>query len=66
MMPDTVHVHLVEITDSKLAKHLRLCTRNLKSDRVKCCAECPFESIITHAKPELGPLFSRKRERIND
>ena len=39
----------------------RLCRKNLNSDRVKCCAQCPFEEEITKAYPELGRLFVHKR-----
>ncbi len=52
------------IDEQKLARHLRLCRRNLKSDRVKCCAACPFEPIITAHAPELAELFARKRAAL--
>lgn len=58
---DTYTTYAVTTSDLKLHNHLKLCIRNLKSDRVKCCAHCPFESIITQAKPELTPLFRGKR-----
>ena len=48
----------------KLKDHIRLCRRNLKSGRVKCCAQCPFEDEIAGAYPELRVLFNRKREYI--
>jgi hypothetical protein len=49
------------IDATKLDRHLRLCRRNLKGDRVKCCASCPFEAIIVAHAPELTELFERKR-----
>lgn len=52
------------VLTEKLDKHIKLCTRNIKSDRVKCCAQCPFELIITQHNPELGPLFTQKRKKL--
>jgi hypothetical protein len=46
----------------KLANHVKLCRRNLKSSRVKCCAGCPFEDEITQEYPELKMLFEAKRK----
>ena len=48
----------------RLAKHARLCRRNLLSPRVKCCAQCPFEDEIVAALPGLGPLFRAKRRAL--
>ena len=48
----------------KLDKHVKLCRRNLKSSRVKCCAECPFEDDITLFYPELKVLFVQKRQYL--
>ena len=49
----------------KILRHVkRLCRRNLKSDRVKCCAECPFEEEIVEADPSTRELFDGKRRRI--
>jgi len=46
----------------KLSRHVkRLCRKNLKLARVKCCAECPFEPIILDYYPELAKLFEIKR-----
>ena len=45
----------------RLESHIRLCRKNLKSDRVKCCADCPFEEEIVAEYPELQELFERKR-----
>ena len=45
----------------KLAKHVKLCKRNLRSDRVVCCANCPFEEEIVGEYPELEEKFNRKR-----
>lgn len=56
-----------EIMDiNKLKTHIKLCKRNLKSDRVKCCASCPFEEEIIGAYPELKRLFYLKRDRITN
>jgi len=49
---------------TKLAKHLNLCRKNLKSSRVKVCAECPFEDIIIQYHPELAELFEAKRRQM--
>lgn len=48
----------------KLERHVRLCRRNLKSDRVRCCATCPFEEEIVTQYPELGKLFEEKRQNV--
>ena len=49
---------------TKLKNHIKLCRKNLLSDRVKCCANCPFEAEIIKADTSLGLLFSRKRGRL--
>jgi len=46
----------------KLRRHIKLCRRNLKSDRVKCCATCPFEQEILLCYPDLKKLFIQKRK----
>lgn len=51
------------IDKSKLTTHIKLCKRNLRSDRVKCCAGCPFECVIIESYPELRDLFEEKRRR---
>ena len=48
----------------KLAKHIKLCKKNLKSARVKCCASCPFEEEITDKYPDLKDLFTAKRNIV--
>jgi len=45
----------------RLRKHVRICRRNLRNMRVKCCAECPFEEELTEVYPELTQLFEAKR-----
>jgi hypothetical protein len=47
----------------KLKIHIKLCKRNLKSTRVKCCNNCPFEEEILRHYPALKILFNRKRLR---
>ena len=47
---------------SKLRNHVKLCKKNLKSDRVKCCGNCPFEDEIVGVYPELKSLFVLKRK----
>lgn len=50
--------------NTKLDRHIRkLCIRNIRSDRVKCCAECPFEDIIVEHRPDLAVLFEQKRNK---
>lgn len=46
----------------KLKKHIRLCKRNLKSVRVKCCKTCPFEEEIVIEYPDLKFIFEEKRK----
>jgi len=48
----------------RLVNHLKLCRKNLKSNRVKCCAQCPFEDEIVEAEPTLEVLFETKRHMI--
>lgn len=50
------------VDKEKLDRHLKLCRRNLKSDRVVCCGSCPFEKIIVGNDAGLAPLFDAKRE----
>ncbi len=45
----------------RLKSHIRLCRRNLRSDRVKCCATCPFEEEIVAAYPDMEKEFMHKR-----
>jgi len=45
----------------KLKNHIKLCKKNLKSSRIQCCAECPFEEEIVGYYPELKELFDEKR-----
>jgi len=52
------------IDTTKLANQVKLCRRNLRSDRVKVCAQCPFEDIIVHRYPELQKLFVAKRRSV--
>jgi len=51
--------------ESRLERHIKLCKRNLNTDRVKCCATCPWEDEIAVRYPELITKFQRKR-RIHD
>ena len=48
----------------KLEEHIKLCKRNLKSQRVKCCAGCPFEEEISNIYPDLKYLFQRKQDQL--
>lgn len=48
----------------KLETHIKLCRRNLKSNRVKCCATCPFEEEILKEYPELKWAFIGKRVKV--
>jgi len=48
----------------KMKAHAKLCERNLKDKRVKCCAACPFESEITMLYPHLDILFNAKRKEL--
>ena len=48
----------------KLANHVKLCTKNLKSNGVICCAYCPFEEEIIKEYPILRTLFVLKRAHL--
>lgn len=48
----------------KLKIHIKLCRKNLKSKRVKCCANCPFEEEIVKHYPELEIMFITKRKEL--
>lgn len=50
---------------AKLKNHVKLCKKNLKSDRVKCCVTCPFEEEIVGYYPELKEKFSLKRLKFS-
>lgn len=50
----------------RLKVHVRLCRRNLKSTRVKCCATCPFEEEIIEEYPEMNVLFDTKRKMLDE
>jgi len=41
--------------------HLKLCRKNLKSNRVACCATCPFEDLIVSHDVRMAGLFDAKR-----
>ena len=45
----------------KLKNHVKLCLKNLKNNRVKCCAQCPFEEEIVKEYPQLNVAFVHKR-----
>lgn len=45
----------------KLDNHVKLCKRNLKNKKVKCCATCPFEDLIVSYYPLMEELFIKKR-----
>jgi hypothetical protein len=48
-----------------LIRHIkRQCQFNLKNNRMKRCATCPFEDLITEVDPTLKDLFKRKRYNI--
>lgn len=49
---------------NKLKVHIKLCRKNLKSKRTKCCAICPFENEICKNYPEMSILFKKKRRVI--
>jgi hypothetical protein len=44
-----------------MKNHLKLCKKNLKDKRVKCCLECPFEDEIVKFDPQMEQLFLEKR-----
>jgi len=46
----------------KLKIHVKLCRRNLKNIKIKCCASCPFEDEMVAEYPELAEEFTKKRK----
>lgn len=50
----------------KLHIHIKLCKSNLKSKRIKCCANCSFEEEILRYYPELQELFEAKRSFLRE
>ena len=48
----------------RLEKHIKLCRRNLRSTRVKCCTTCPFKEEILSIYPELAIGFYRKESNL--
>lgn len=48
-----------------LSNHVKLCIKNLKSKRVICCSQCPFEEDILAYYPNLRGLFEAKRKEHN-
>jgi len=53
-----------KVDQERLHKHIKLCRRNLRSNRVQCCATCPFEDFVVAHSPDLKGLFEAKRKRI--
>jgi len=46
----------------RLDRHVKsLCIKNLRSKRVKCCAQCPFQDDIEKEFPETRFLFQEKQ-----
>lgn len=52
----------VDMNIEKLHNHIKLCRKNLKSSRVKCCAACPFEDEILCVFPNMDKAFEAKRQ----
>lgn len=50
----------------RLANHVKLCRKNLKSNRVQCCGTCPFEDFIVASYPDTEALFKAKRKFLKD
>lgn len=46
----------------KLSNHVKLCLKNLKNKRTKCCVNCPFEEEILSVYPDMKKLFDNKRK----
>jgi len=40
---------------------VKLCLKNLRSKKIKCCAKCPFEEEIIKEYPNMKTLFDVKR-----
>jgi hypothetical protein len=49
---------------NKLSRHIKLCLKNLRSNRTKCCANCPFEEEILSVYPDMKELFEDKRKKM--
>lgn len=52
------------VDTDRLSKHIKLCRKNLKSNRVVCCANCPFEAAVVHEDMDLYLLFEAKRKML--
>lgn len=51
---------------SRLERHVRrLCIKNLRDKRVKCCSRCPFQDLIEKSFPETKNLFRAKQGANN-
>jgi len=50
----------------KLSHHVKLCLRNLRDKRTKCCANCPFEEEILSIYPDMKELFEEKRKKLEE
>ena len=57
-------VYGMKLIQSRMEKHIRLCRKNLKSNRVKCCATCPFEEFIVAFDARLQQAFKDKRKGL--
>lgn len=49
----------------RLEKHIKICKKNLKNNRIKCCALCPFEEDICFYYPDMKDMFIQKRVHHN-
>ena len=56
---------MAKVKGHLLQDHIKLCKKNLRSKRVKCCASCPFEEFIIDKSPGMAVMFEDKRRQLN-
>ena len=50
---------------SRLKDHFnKLCKRNLKNKKIKCCHKCPFEDDLIDQFPEAKKMFEEKHKQV--
>ena len=55
----------VSVDKYMLRQHIKkICEHNLKSEKIRICATCPFEDIIVDELPYLKEFFIAKRSLL--
>lgn len=61
ILEELIEFHENKKRDEDIRKFSKLCRRNLKSKRIKCCKNCPFKEDIIKACPDLEELFKESK-----